>query len=63
MNAFILTDPQIPKYRYIQEDFTSCGNETAHGNATTDLHLFIDQTFKQEIEKYGLVETRVSLHF
>ena len=30
------------------------GNETAGG--ASDLHMYIDEKFKEEIEKYGLVE-------
>ena len=37
--------------------FVSCnttGNETADG--ASDHHMYIDEKFKEEIEKYGLVE-------
>ena len=30
------------------------GNETTGG--ASDLHMYIDEKFKEEIEKYGLVE-------
>ena len=46
----------------IQEHFHSCnktGNETAGG--VSDLRVYIDTTFKEEIKKYGLVRVRSSV--